>query len=108
MRTTGYTRVSTSAADEPAMASYVSSTGPLSVCVDASQWSTYTGGIMSSCGQVVDHCVQAVGIDIAAKYWKIRNSWGTSWGEGGYIRLTYGSNTCNVTSDSNFATVVGY
>ena len=86
------------------MASYVGSTGPLSVCVDANSWSTYTGGIMSTCGTSVDHCVQAVGIDTSAGYWKVRNSWGTSWGESGFIRLEYGSNTCEIASDANYAT----
>ena len=44
------------------MASYVSSTGPLSVCVDASTWNSYTGGVMKVCGSQIDHCVQAVGV----------------------------------------------
>ena len=46
-------------------------------------------GIMShkSCGTSTDHAVQAVGIDTGAGYWKVRNSWGTSFGESGYIRL---------------------
>jgi hypothetical protein len=103
VKATGYTTVSSSASGESAMASYVGSTGPLSVCVDAETWSSYTGGVMSTCGTSVDHCVQAVGIDTAAGYWKVRNSWGTSWGESGFIRLSYGSNTCAIASDANYA-----
>ena len=87
------------------MAEYVQTTGPLSVCVDASEWGTYTSGVLSTCGQAVDHCVQAVGIDTKDGYWKVRNSWGTAWGERGFIRVQYGNNTCNITSDSNFAEV---
>jgi len=88
------------------MASYVQSTGPLSVCLDANTWNSYTGGIMSVCGQSVDHCVQAVGVDASTGgYWKVRNSWGTSWGESGYIRLAYGKNTCAITNDPTYASV---
>jgi len=98
----GYTTVH----GESSMASYVQSTGPLSVCLDASSWSSYTGGIMSSCGTSVDHCVQAVGVDASSGgYWKVRNSWGTSWGESGYIRLSYGSNTCDITNDPTYVTI---
>jgi C1A family cysteine protease len=49
--------------------------------------------------------VQAVGISTTGGYWKVRNSWGTSWGESGFIRLAYGDNTCGLTSDANYATV---
>lgn len=91
---------------ETAMASYVQSTGPLSVCLDASTWNSYTGGIMKSCGKQVDHCVQAVGVDASSTgYWKVRNSWGTSWGESGYIRLAYGANTCAISNDPTYVTV---
>lgn len=103
VKTTGYKTVSSSASGESTMASYVGSTGPLSVCVDASTWSSYTGGILSRCGTSVDHCVQAVGISTTGGYWKVRNSWGTSWGESGFIRLAYGSNTCAIASDANYA-----
>ena len=87
------------------MATYVSETGPLSICVDAETWSSYTGGVMSVCGNSVDHCVQAVGVDTASGYWKVRNSWGTSWGESGFIRLAYGANTCDITNDPTYVTM---
>jgi len=89
---------------ETNMANYMLSTGPLSVCLDASSWNSYVGGIMSVCGQSVDHCVQAVGVDTSATngYWKVRNSWGTSWGENGFIRLAYGQNTCDITNDPTY------
>jgi C1A family cysteine protease len=89
---------------ETNMANYVKATGPLSVCVDAMTWNSYTGGVMSKCGTSIDHCVQAVGVDTGAStpYWKVRNSWGTKWGESGYIRLSYGSNTCGITNDPTY------
>jgi C1A family cysteine protease len=93
---------------ESSMASYVQSTGPLSVCLDANNWNSYTGGVMSVCGQSVDHCVQAVGVDTSGSdpYWKVRNSWGTSWGESGFIRLAYGQNTCDITNDPTYVDTV--
>ena len=98
-----YTTITGSSASqiESNMASYVQSTGPLSVCLDASTWSSYTSGIMTSCGNTVDHCVQAVGVYAAStgRYWKVRNQWGTSWGESGFIQLAYGQNTCDITND---------
>jgi len=107
VKSTGYTTVSGGQyfgkINEAGMASYVQSTGPLSVCVAAETWNLYTGGIVTKCGTGVDHCVQAVGIDTANGYWKVRNSWGTSWGESGYIRLAYGSNMCAIASDANYA-----
>jgi len=54
---------------EESMKDYVMSTGPLSICVDASDWSTYQGGIVSVCGTEVNHCVQVVGIDTTDGYW---------------------------------------
>lgn len=85
---------------ESSMGNYVKSTGPLSVVVDASDWSSYRGGIKSSCGKKINHAVQAVGVDTSnGGYWKVRNSWGKSWGESGYIRLAYGQNTCGIASN---------
>jgi len=64
--------------------------GPPSVCVAAESWQTYTSGVLKVCSGSVDHCVQAVGVGgstSASPYWIVRNSWGTSWGQKGYIYL---------------------
>lgn len=108
VQTTSYTTVSETAEGEADMAAYVQSTGPLSICVDASEWSSYTGGIMSVCGDDVDHCVQVVGLNMDEKYWKVRNSWGADWAEDGFIRLSYGNNTCQLASDANYVDVKPY
>mmetsp|Transcript_154 Transcript_154/g.659 ORF Transcript_154/g.659 Transcript_154/m.659 type:complete len:161 (-) Transcript_154:116-598(-) len=92
-------------ADEKSMVSYVLTTGPLSVCLDASTWSTYTGGIMASCGTMIDHCVQAVGVDTGKGFWTVRNSWGVGWGEDGFIRLKLGQDTCAIANDPTYVAV---
>lgn len=91
---------------ESAMTDYVKSTGPLSIAIDASSWSTYTGGIMTECGTDINHAVQLVGVDTEAGYWKVRNSWSETWGESGYIRLAYGQDTCGITYDVTYVTGV--
>jgi len=83
-----------------------SSGGPVSVCVDASSWSSYQGGILTSCGNDVDHCVQAVGYanyGSSGSYWIVRNSWGEDWGEAGYIWIAIGEDLCSI---GDYATVV--
>jgi len=84
--------------DEDQMRNYLVAKGPLSVCVDASSWSFYTGGVYpaSSCTTSIDHCVMATGYDVTGGYWIIRNSWGTSWGINGYMHLQYGADACAV------------
>jgi len=68
--------------------------GPVSVCLAANAFQTYRGGILAVCPGTVDHCVQAVGY--TDTYWLIRNSWGSGWGETGYLRLARGQNLCHV------------
>ena len=67
---------------------------PISVTVDATNWGSYRGGVFNNCGAGINHAVLLVGV-AADGSWKIKNSWGTSWGESGYIRLTTG-NTCGL------------
>jgi len=93
-------KYATTNSDETTLQSNLVSWGPLSVCVDAEPWQDYTGGIMmaADCGSSIDHCVQLVGYDMtqSTPFWIVRNSWGTDWGENGYIRLQYGQDTCAV------------
>jgi len=90
---------------EAQMAAYVSASGPLPIAVDAqSHWQTYTSGVVSSCtGKSLDHGVLAVGY--TSDYWIVKNSWGPSWGESGYIRLAYGSNQCGLNQSPTAAVV---
>jgi cysteine peptidase B len=78
--------------------------GPASVCVAANAFQTYRGGILKSCPGQIDHCVQAVGYDGDNNYWIVRNSWATSWGEQGYIRIQMGSDLCQIAQDATFPT----
>jgi len=87
----------------------VSNVGPVSVAVDANvKWQLYTGGIMSKefCNpKKLDHGVLAVGYDNSEMSWKVKNSWGASWGEKGYIRLAKGSDTCGIAQQPSYPTL---
>jgi C1A family cysteine protease len=87
--------------NETAMVAYLAANGPISICVDASSWDSYKGGIMpaSSCGTSLDHCVLIVGYDLPKNYWIVRNSWATDWGIDGYIYLEYGHDTCGLATE---------
>jgi len=91
---------------ESGLYSQASSAGPVSVCVDASSWSSYQGGVLTTCGNTVDHCVQLTGYakyGQSGSYWIVRNSWGSSWGESGFIWLAIGQDLCSV---GDYATIV--
>ena len=65
---------------------------PVSVAIDASgsAFQLYSGGIFTGpCGTSLDHGVTVVGYNNSGSthYWIVKNSWGTSWGESGYIRI---------------------
>jgi C1A family cysteine protease len=77
---------------------------PLAVSIEADRavFQSYASGIFNStaCGTNLDHAVIVVGWGTSGstEYWTVRNSWGTSWGERGYIRIaiTSGSGICGV------------
>jgi len=80
--------------DQDAVMTHLAEVGPLAVAVYASKWGSYHGGVFSGCAFdeniALNHAVQLVGYGTDADlgdYWLVRNSWGPSWGEGGYIRL---------------------
>jgi len=70
----------------------VQNIGPVVVSVDAAQFFDYQSGVFTGCTSpdaTVNHAVLLVGYgeDSGMKYWTIRNSWGTTFGEDGYMRL---------------------
>jgi len=69
--------------------------GPVSVSVNAGSFGGYHGGIINCSGTGIDHSVLLVGYgqENGTAYWKLKNSWGPVFGEGGYFRFVYG-NTC--------------
>jgi C1A family cysteine protease len=91
----GYKQISK---DETQIQSGLATVSPFSICVDASSWQFYNGGVVmaSQCGDDTDHCVQLIGYDTtkATPYWIVRNSWGTGWGLTGYIYLQMFQDTC--------------
>jgi C1A family cysteine protease len=74
---------------------------PVAVAVDAENWQFYSGGVFSDCSDNLDHGVLLVGYDSTALI--VKNSWGTSWGENGYIRLAKG-NTCGIANAASYPT----
>lgn len=69
---------------------------PIAVAIDAGQLQLYAGGVISDklCGTKLDHGVTLVGYgqDTSSgpksQWYYVRNSWGASWGEHGYFRLS--------------------
>merc|ERR1711936_262022 len=88
----GYTSMAPN--DQEAVMTHLAEKGPLAVAVYASGWGGYGGGVYDGCSFdsniALNHAVQLVGYgtdETEGDYWIVRNSWGSSWGEGGYIRL---------------------
>jgi C1A family cysteine protease len=77
------------------------SKGPISVAIEADTrvFQLYNGGVLtdSACGTNLDHGVLIVGYgtttDDHTDYWIVKNSWGNSWGENGYIRIGKSADT---------------
>eukprot|EP01064_Diplonema_japonicum_P018141 TRINITY_DN26833_c0_g1_i1.p1 TRINITY_DN26833_c0_g1~~TRINITY_DN26833_c0_g1_i1.p1 ORF type:complete len:363 (+),score=90.78 TRINITY_DN26833_c0_g1_i1:41-1129(+) len=72
-----------------ALMAAVATIGPIAISADARNWHSYEEGVFNACGYEVDHCIQLVGYGTtgSTSYWIVRNSWGPSYGEEGYIRI---------------------
>jgi len=108
---TGYVNVASG--DEDALKEAVASIGPISVLIDANHFTfmNYNSGIYSNprCSTTeLDHAVLAVGYgtDNGEDYWLVKNSWNTSWGEEGYIKMARNQNNmCGIATKACYATV---
>jgi len=80
--------------DQASVMSHLASKGPLAIALDASVFHMYQGGVFEECDYdkniEINHGVQLIGYGSNPEdgdYWIVRNSWGETWGEGGFIRL---------------------
>ncbi|TKY71824.1 Senescence-specific cysteine protease SAG12 [Spatholobus suberectus] len=87
---------------------------PVSVAVSANDnFRSYMGGIFEGpCGTDLNHAVTAIGYGTSedgTKYWLIKNSWGQTWGENGYMRLRRESGqpegVCGVAMKASYPTM---
>jgi len=81
---------------------------PVSVAIQADSYvfQTYSSGVITSsrCGTNIDHAVQAVGYNNGAgvPYYIVRNSWGSSWGDQGFVNIemtSSGAGICGINQD---------
>ncbi|XP_041993993.1 cysteine proteinase COT44-like [Salvia splendens] len=107
-RITGYVRIPER--NESAIRAAVARQ-PIAVAIDASapELQLYSSGIFTgSCGKKLNHGVLVVGygIENGVKYWIVKKSWGTGWGDKGYIKTSRGtsdkSGICGISMEASY------
>ena len=89
---------------------------PVAIAIEADTryFQSYSSGVLtsSSCGTTLDHGVLIVGYgtENGNKYWLVKNSWSTSWGDNGYVKIGRSESTndpgiCGIAMDPSFPTV---
>ena len=90
--------------------------GPVSIAIEADTkiFQSYSSGVItsSSCGTNLDHGVLIVGYgsENGIAYWLVKNSWSTSWGDAGYVKIQRTSSTndagiCGIAMQPSFPSV---
>ena len=102
------------AGDEEKLMAAVATVGPVSVAIDASleTFQLYSDGVYydENCSSDnLDHGVLVVGYgtdEDGGDYWLVKNSWGRSWGDLGYIKMARNkNNSCGIASDASYPLV---
>lgn len=98
--------------NETMLEAAVAKFGPVSVAIEATNaFQFYGSGVFvdSTCGNTesdLNHAVLAVGYDTdknGQEYYIVKNSWGSDWGESGYVRFARNhNNMCGIATDSVF------
>jgi C1A family cysteine protease len=92
------------------------SKGPVSIAIEADTryFQSYASGVLTSatCGTTLDHGVLVVGYgtENGQDYWLVKNSWSTTWGDGGYLKIARSDSTndegiCGISMDPSFVSV---
>jgi C1A family cysteine protease len=112
VKITGYTNV---AAKNPTALMQAIAIRPVAIALRSasSAFRYYRSGIINTtaCGTSLDHAVIAVGygVDNGTPYWLVKNSWGSSWGESGYVRIYRGTGSdlgmCGLLQKSSYPSV---
>ena len=92
------------------------SRGPVSIAIEADtrEFQLYTSGVLTgdACGTNLDHGVLIAGYgqEDGTEYWLVKNSWGPSWGDQGYIKIGRSDSTndpgvCGIAMQASYPVV---
>lgn len=81
--------------------------GPISVAINGDTIRNYAGGIFNNilCPNELNHGIVVIGYGALDDndYWILKNSWGASWGEQGFIRMSRNKlNQCGIASAASY------